>query len=106
MVVIGKLGNGRRLPRPLQTHKHDHIRLPLLHLIGLGAGIDEADEFFHYCALDHFPPVQPCGGLGQIDLFFDSIPQGLDHFNIDIGLEERPGDFAEEGVEDVVVHDL
>ena len=37
LVVIGKLGNGRRLPRPLQTHKHNHVGLPLLHLIGLGA---------------------------------------------------------------------
>jgi hypothetical protein len=56
--------------------------------------------------LDHFSPVQPGGGLGKIDLFFDGIPQGLDHFNVDIGLEERAGDFAEEGVENVIVHDL
>lgn len=86
LVVVGELRNGCCLPRPLQAHKHDHVRLPLLHLVGLGARVHQTDELLHYCALYHLTTIQPGRHLGQIDLFFDGIPQDLDHFNVDIRL--------------------
>jgi hypothetical protein len=79
----------------LQTHKHDNIGLTAPERSRASPGIKHGTELVKHRLLNQFAFIHTGSELFNVDTFRDILAQFCDLADVDIGLQQRMGNFLE-----------